>query len=178
MASYYPYLVASLPMLHFDMKPPISLERFLELAGELIPLKDSALLRSLPEVGLRAEAAHFPSIVRQWVAFDTGLRNALAKARARRLHIEASLYLRAGGLEASSLEQVALAAVRSASPSDAEKALDEARWKALDELSQGHYFDIESLIVYAYKLKILQRWEAVRTAEAGRLFEQMIAVNG
>ena len=178
MASFYPYLIASLPMLHVAMKPPISFERFLGLAGELIPPEDSALLRRLPAVEGYAEAPHFPLVVRQWIAFDMGLRNALAKVRAAGLHVEASAYVRPGGVEAAWLEQAVLAAARMASPLEAEKALDELRWKALDELAQGHYFDIESLIVYAYKLKMLERGEAVRTADTNRLFEQMMTATG
>ena len=49
--------------------------------------------------------------------------------------------------------------------------LDQARWAKLDELSFGHYFDLEALIIYAYKLRLLERWEKIRTADKERLLE-------
>jgi hypothetical protein len=57
---------------------------------------------------------------------------------------------------------------------DAEKTLDEARWKALEELATGHYFDLDLLITYAYKLLILQRWENIRSADGTILLEQSL----
>lgn len=50
-----------------------------------------------------------------------------------------------------------------------EKILDEARWQVLDDLGFGHYFDMDSLILYAYKLKILERWEKIYTQDKERL---------
>jgi hypothetical protein len=57
---------------------------------------------------------------------------------------------------------------------DAEKILDETRWKVLDELATGHYFDLDLLITYAYKLLILQRWESIRSADGMILLEQAL----
>ena len=48
------------------------------------------------------------------------------------------------------------------------------RWKALEELALGHYFDVGVLITYAYKLMILQRWENIRSAEGMILLEQAL----
>jgi hypothetical protein len=50
MAEFYPYLIASLPMLHFGMKPPFSFERFLEICDRLIPDKDFQVLLTLPRL--------------------------------------------------------------------------------------------------------------------------------
>jgi hypothetical protein len=61
-----------------------------------------------------------------------------------------------------------------ASPLDAEKNLDEIRWKALEELATGHYFDLDALITYAYRLLILLRWEQIRTADGTALLAQAL----
>jgi len=45
-----------------------------------------------------------------------------------------------------------MAATTHTSLADAEKTLDEIRWKALEEFATGHYFDLAVLITYAYKL--------------------------
>jgi hypothetical protein len=57
---------------------------------------------------------------------------------------------------------------------DAEKTLDEIRWKAIEDLSTGHYFDLDLLITYAYKLLILQRWENIREADKTILLEHAL----
>jgi hypothetical protein len=57
---------------------------------------------------------------------------------------------------------------------DAEKILDETRWKALEELATGHYFDLDFLITYSSKLLILQRWENIRSADGTILLEQAL----
>jgi hypothetical protein len=67
-----------------------------------------------------------------------------------------------------------MAAILNASPLDAEKALDETRWKALDELATGHYFDLDFLISYALKLRILERWEKIQGAEGTVLLHQAL----
>jgi hypothetical protein len=57
---------------------------------------------------------------------------------------------------------------------DAEKTLDEIRWKALEEFATGHYFDLAVLVTYAYKLLILQRWENIRSAHGSILLEHVL----
>jgi hypothetical protein len=44
----------------------------------------------------------------------------------------------------------------------------------LEELSVGHYFDIELLMIYARKLSILEKWERVKAADAGKLLEEAL----
>jgi hypothetical protein len=174
MAEFYPYLVASLPMLHFLMKPPFSSEQFLERCCPLIPEKDGQVLRSLPLPEDYGKKCTRPPIIRQWIAFDTALRNELVKMRAARKRLEPGTFLRSGDFTGSLSLPAGMAAVMSASPLDAEKALDEARWKALDELATGHYFDLDFLITYAGKLRILERWEKIRSAEGTALLNQAL----
>jgi hypothetical protein len=174
MADFYPYLIASLPMLHFGMKPPFSFERFLEMCRRFIPEKDYQLLRTLPQPPQYTEHGKRPPILRRWVAFDGALRNELVRIRAARRHTEPATYLRPGGYRGSSLVPVVTAATMNASVLDAEKNLDEIRWKALEELATGHYFDLDVLITYAYQLLILQRWEQIRSADGTVLLGQAL----
>jgi hypothetical protein len=74
-----------------------------------------------------------------------------------------------------SLTTAVLAAGTHVSLPDAELALDELRWKKLEDLAAGHYFDLDLLITYGYKLLILGRWEGIRTAEGHILLEQAVA---
>jgi hypothetical protein len=175
MADFYPYLIASLPMLHFGMKPPFSFERFLEVCRQFIPEKDFQLLRTLPPPEQYFEQGKRHRIIQKWIEFDVGLRNELVRIRAIKKHLEPATYLRPGGSSGFSLTPVVMAADIHTSVLDAEKRLDEMRWKALEELATGHYFDLGLLITYAYKLLILQRWENIREADTTILLEQAIS---
>jgi len=174
MVQLYPYLVASLPMLHFGMKPPFSFEGFLEVCRDFIPERDYLLLSTLPQPEEYSREATHHRLVQKWIGFDTALRNELARVRAGRRHLEPTAYLRLDGHGDSSLAPGVMAATAQASPLDAERALDEMRWKALDDLATGHYFDLDVLLTYAFRLQILLRWERIRSAEGRRLLEQAL----
>jgi hypothetical protein len=58
---------------------------------------------------------------------------------------------------------------------EAEQYVDSVRWQKLDDLCLGHYFDLDALIVYALKLLILLRWEAVSKVDSRELLEKTLA---
>jgi len=161
-------------MLHFGMKPPFSFERFLEVCRPFIPEKEFQLLRTLPQPEQYFEKGKRHRIIQKWIEFDVALRNELVKIRATRRHSEPATYLRPDGYSGSSLAPAVMAANIHTSVLDAEKTLDETRWKVLEELATGHYFDLDFLITYAYKLLILQRWENIRSADGMILLEQAL----
>jgi hypothetical protein len=173
MAAYYVYLVASLPMLHFGTKAPFSYERFLSICRDLIPEEELELLEALPR-GEEEKYDHAFTALSEWRKFDTALRNELVKIRAARRHKDAAAYMRRDGYYNSSVSHIALSAYRNTSIIEAEKILDEARWRALDEITTGHYFDIDVLIAYAYKLMILEKWDRIRGAERERVLEEAL----
>ena len=164
MSGYYIYLISSLPMLHFGAKPPFSMEKFFSMCAELISPEDMEKLKnSLKDFG---EGRYHD--------FETALRNELVKIRAQRKHLDASNFLRRDGYTDQWISHVAAGAYRNPSVIDREKMLDLDRWRFLDELSMGHYFDIELLMIYARKLSILERWERVRVADASKLLEEVL----
>jgi len=169
MPKFYTYLIASLPVLNFGMKPPFSFERFLENCRHLISEEDFLLLSNLPmTIDEYSKSVSHP-VIERWLAFDTTLRNELVKIRAHSKKIDAAKYLRGETYSDMAITHAAMSSHRSASILEAEKILDEARWQALDDLGFGHYFDMDSLILYAYKLKILERWEKIYTQDKERL---------
>ncbi len=173
MADFYPYLVASLPMLHFQMKPPFSFERFCEICCPLIPAKDYLILRTLPLPSHYQEKGKRHPVIRRWVEFDGALRNELVKIRAAKKHRDPAAYLRPG-YSGIPLPPAVMAATVPAQVLDGEKALDEVRWKELEDLATGHYFDLEFLILYAYRLLILLRWDNIRSADRTAMLEQVL----
>jgi hypothetical protein len=169
MPTHYTYLIASLPSLLFGMKPPFPFERFLQNCQPLISEGDFLLLSNLPmTIDEYGKSISHPTI-KKWLAFDTALRNELVKIRVQSKKIDADKYLRGETPIDIAISQAAMASHRSTSIVEAEKILDEVRWKALDDLGFGHYFDMDFLILYAYKLKILERWEEIYTQDKERL---------
>jgi hypothetical protein len=158
MADAYPYLIASLPMLHPGMKPPFSFDRFLGLCREWIPERDYQVLSTLPQPSQYSQGARHHRLIEGWIGFDTALRNELARERAGRRPLAPGVH----------------AATAHASPLDAERALDEMRWKALEDLATGHYLDLDVLLAYACRLQILLRWERIRAADGRSLLEQAL----
>jgi len=161
-------------MLHFSAPPPFAFDKFLSGCEELIGPQEAAIIRCLREPGTAAAAR---PIIAKWIDFETMLRNELVKIRAGRKKIEPAKYLRPDGYSGPTLYHVALAAHRNPSPLEGEKILDRERWNFLDELCIGHYFDLDFLIIYAYKLLILERWERINAADKLKLLEVALSKN-
>jgi len=176
MPNYYIYLASSLPALQFDMKLPFSFESFLEVASSLISESDLNVLKTTSQIG-EGFYNGAQSTLKKWHTFDIALRNELVKIRAARKHIDGSKYLRADGYADPSIAHIALSAHRSPSILEGERILDKERWYFLDELTLGHYFDIDFLIVYALKLLIVERWEKIRTADKESKLEGALKKN-
>ncbi|MCX5656930.1 MAG: DUF2764 family protein [Candidatus Omnitrophica bacterium] len=168
-------MISSLPMLHFGMKPPFSLERFKELCRRLIPEKDLEVI----DFALQKEIHYYkemPHVLKEWVAFDTTLKNELVKIRAGHRKEDPSRYTRESGSVEISLMHLISNATRNPSLIESERMLDMEKWRKLEELSLGHYFDLEILVIYALKLGILGRWENIRSADKTRLIEEALQV--
>jgi len=50
MPNYHPYIISSLPYLHFGTKAPMEFNRFLELVRDFIPQKDLAVLENCADI--------------------------------------------------------------------------------------------------------------------------------
>jgi len=173
MANFYFYFISSLPTLHFQSRPAFSFKNFLVRAREFIPEEDFLILNNLPSVGDYPNAGSL-KLIRDWVSFDTALHNELAKVRAGKKHTEAGRYLRPDGYVSAVLMQTAATICRQPSLNEQERMLDKLRWEYLDELAVGHFFDLEYLIVYAYKLMILERWGKINSADKKALLEETL----
>jgi hypothetical protein len=102
------------------------------------------------------------------------LRDELVKLRAARLHADPGQYLRRGTFAEPPIAHLAVSAQRNPSLIESEKMLDQGRFKALEELGVGHYFDGDALILYALKLLILERWERIRRADKPSLIDEVL----
>lgn len=171
MTDFYVYLISSLPMLHSGAKPPFSFERFLEICQDKISAEDIHLIKLTQEAFLYTGDQ---STLKQWCAFDTALRNELVKIRASSKHLDPLKYIRGQDYIEPYIAHTAMSVRRSPSILEAERLLDQERWRKLDELALGHYFDLDFLICYALKLLILERWERINTADMPKLLSEVL----
>jgi len=169
MPAYYTYLISSLPMLNFSTKPPFSPDFFLNKCKNLIPDKEFEILRSACGQDNYSLDAQSIKSLKQWANFEIALRNELVHARAARKKIDPLKFLHLPDSPQAQISHVAMTAYRSISILEAEKILDQARWNFLEDLSLGHYFDFDYLLIYGLKLKILERWDEIQKADKERL---------
>lgn len=146
MASYY-FLMASLPMLRAEAKPPLSYAEFLERCKSCVGAGRYALLESL------TPASDKGPLLGEWSKFYAALQGELTDLRCERLGRQPQ---RRGGGDGALRREIS-AAVEGKDPLEAEKALLALQFKKLDELIGTHAFDDCALVGYALKLKLLER---------------------
>jgi hypothetical protein len=129
-------------------------EDFLAISKVELEANDFALLETVRL--LQSDESVTCGVLTKWYAWEHALRNELVKRRAPKLGLNAEDYLR-GNEHNRACALVADEVFQIESPFTAEEALDRARWRFLEELEIGHYFDMEKLVVYALKLQILTR---------------------
>lgn len=171
MGRTYYYFAASLPMLSLEGKLPMTAEFFLEECQRLLDSGDYKLMHALltqddPQVKTQNTAGN------AWIRFNRSFRNELVWFRAGRLNKDPMPFLRGQRWPDPFLAEQIHQAAKTASPLEAQNALDKIVWQFLDELAARQYFNWEFLLVYGLKLKILQRHHAYHSP-AGRqaLFE-------
>lgn len=174
MADHYIYFISSLPALIFGAKLPLSFDNFLSRCEGLVSDGDMNVIRSAGSPGFNYANAKNATL-KKWTAFETMLRNELVKIRSSRKKVDPAKYLREDGYpESVYTAHMAINAYRKLSPLDSEKELDLDRWRYLEELSIGHYFDLDILIIYACKLLILEKWDKIRRAETHKMLEEVL----
>jgi len=165
--SYY-YLIASLPMLEFGMKPAFSHEEFLERCRSQLTARDMDIIENEIEAG--------SCVLREWNRFDRSLRNELARARAVRMQKDPQQCIKKEISLDPFISPFSHWAVSQESPLDAELYLDRVMWEKLEELEAGHYFDIENLVIYSLKLKILERWHRINSGTGMDILEDLLGM--
>ena len=173
MSGGYYYLVASLPRLQFGAAPPLTRGQFLSrCAGQV----SAAHYRILAEVELfqTRPARTGLALLDRWYEGERALRNALARERAKRLGVTAAGHLRDCRPDPR-LAEIARQLLALDSPLAADEELDRVRWRVLEELAFGHYFDVETLVVYLLKLRILERRARFDAAAGAALLDRLLA---
>jgi hypothetical protein len=108
----------------------------------------------------------------KWAAFEVGLRNALATARAKRLGLNEASYLVATDLMADDEDWSAVLATweAAADPLAGLRAVIRARWDWVARHEAWFAFTVDELLVYVVRVMLLEQWR--------RLSERDEAVSG
>ena len=168
---HYYYTVAALETIRLEEKVPISEAKFLQFAEDTLNAKDyQVLLKS--RLGLTEPTGlSFADRILSW---EKELRLELAKARILKLQFDPPQVLPASDGQDVLLEKVR-AALALDSPLDAECFLDRLRWSFIEDMGACHFFDLEALVVYYFKLQIALRQEKFQKELGKDSFEKAYA---
>ncbi|MCK4912225.1 MAG: DUF2764 family protein [Candidatus Omnitrophica bacterium] len=142
MDKYY-YFVAQLPLLIFGQECYASKQHFLEQAKKWLSDKDFVIISgvSLNDFYLREDDN---KVLSQYKNFEKSLKKEIESFRKNENRGENYLLNSKLNLEEGT-------------PLEIEKALLRLRWKFIEFLEEGHFFDLEILIVYFLKIQILEK---------------------
>ena len=184
----YQYIIASLPVLHQDdaRSDNLTVQEIMdEIRGQL-SARDTVLMDQLLE-GYDPERLdadfyrrimhHRNRFLRDWFRFDLDLRNATVSYLNDKLNRpEGTDMIR---LEERETEEFAEAdavqdVLNCGDILRRERGLDELRWHKIDELTILDDFDIEAILGYVAKLKIIDRWLQLDPDSGRALFRRLV----
>jgi hypothetical protein len=172
LAQYY-YLVASLPLLFYDTEKFPSREAFLDTCRRHVTARHYRLLVSASTTDLKPSIPSCRTLD-LWREWEIALRNELVRLRAKNRGIEAEPYL-VSSPPVMDAQAAAREAFDQESPLQAEDLLNRARWRYLEELAVGHYFDMDKILVYALHLQVLARKALFDEEKGKKMFEELYA---
>ena len=185
----YEYIVASLPVLRQEDARTDNLDAAAlvdEIRGQLSG-HDQALLDTLldgydpdkMDADFYARmTGHKNRFLREWFTFDLDLRNTTVAYLNDQLGREAGRDLiQPEGfeeLEAFPEREAAEAILRGTDILKRERGLDDLRWRKIDEITIMDFFDIEAILGFVAKLKIIDRWLQLDPDSGRALFRRMV----
>jgi len=172
-ASYY-YLVASLPLLRPEEPPPMTSEAFLDTCRQSLGKSDMELVSSASLVVAENALRHHHNFLRQWNEKLEKVRREMNMQRSRRLNIENAAARQLGEKDPWVAEMIR-DVMQAENPLQAELQLIHYYWRQLDELSTGHVFDVEFLIAYHIKLKLMARRSLFTPVEGNSEFKRLFS---
>ncbi len=167
MASYY-YLVTTLPMLRYEDSAPFSCEEFLYMCKTNVSKKDYKIIAE----ALSDNNASHP-FVKKWYQFNTNVKKELSEQRSKKLNINDDKYKNTNDKEFRIVEGVR-AALAAKNAYEGELLLMELYWKYLEEQSTNHVFDLQGLLAFAIKLKLLERKSRFDKVDGNNEFKKLL----
>jgi len=162
------YLLSSLPALSLDSKPAMTVAEFLAACHGELSAKDADACEALVS---NRPCEH--AFVRAWHDKEAVLRNMAVRNRARKLGRDAGRWTRPTSDCDLMLERLTDAAFQLEDPALREKALDRARWSAIEELEGVDPISIKRVFGYAVKLALAWKWCELDEARGLAAFETL-----
>ena len=120
---------------------------------------------------------HRSAFLKEFIKYEIGLRNALARARAKALNIDPhdSIVAQDLGEDDTSFTALISEWTSATDPLKGLRVLDEARFKWLWENDEWFTFHSDELVAYAAKLMLLHRWYQIEKGPSSK--SQEVRVN-
>jgi len=180
----YHYIISGLPCLSPDFTP--GQFSYDAVVGQILPLlseKDRTAVAWI-EHGFDSanlghhfyrEAAKCPNdFIRSWYEFDHNLRNAQVDYISRKEGCDSEKWMD-GSFTTEFEDYPRLYQVFEIEDMiERERALDRLRWEKANELIRFHYFDIEVILGFIVKAKIVQRWSEMDHEKGAQMFETLV----
>lgn len=174
MGSYY-YLMAQLPCIIYEQKPPMSSESFRELALSFLTKEDCAILSSIPRTVYSSDddvkteltvTSTGCAFIDKWHEWERTLKLNMARERAIKLKRAKTSIAEPPVIPADAASAAIKAVVGDGSPLKKEISLDKARWTTIEILAGNDYFHRNNVFAYYLKLILLERRQLFK-AEVG-----------
>ena len=181
----YHYIIAGLP----DLVPEFGSQQFSynEISAAIranLSKKDNKLVDWL-EFGLQEDNLHHyfyhkaehskNNFLSQYFAFDRFLRNVQVSLLSRTLGKESEKYMM-GEINTENDDYKEIAKIFEISNLiEREQALDRFRWRKISEINLYHYFDMDVILAFLLKGKIVERWIKLDQAKGAELVEQYVS---
>ena len=180
----YHYIIAGLPELTRDRMPgdidtdavigEIKAQCSAPDAAAIGLLERGHIADNLTEDFYREALSSRNAFIRRWFAFDLNVRNAKVRYLNAALGRESSrdvIDIRTGEFE----ESRQLEAVLSGSDILArERGIDDLYWAKAEELTLFHYFDIDVILGFIARLKIVDRWLKLDEDTGRQMFRELV----
>lgn len=180
----YVYIVASLPLINDNFETDnFSYDTVRQEIVEQLSEADIRLVELLEE-GFDAEALNAEyyaktaksknRFIRDYFDFDARLRNIKAQYLAKRMGKQADDYL----IEMPEAEFNEEADIRKILENEdfvtRELQMDRLKWNKASELTTFDYFNINAILAFLVKAKLVQRWAELDTEKGETMFRQLI----
>jgi len=180
----YVYIVAGLPELTsgfegsgFDyaaVKESI-MELLSEQDQQLVELMEEGFDERTLGADFYAKAAQSKNrFIREYFDFDGRLRNMKVNYLAKRLGKKGEDYVvelpEADFEEAKQIEEI----LADADFVQREQKMDELKWEKASDIARMDYFNMNAILAFLVKAKIVQRWAELDTAKGEEMFKKLV----
>ncbi|MBR5704023.1 MAG: DUF2764 family protein [Bacteroidales bacterium] len=181
----YEYIIASLPLLRQDGGDTPDTQAILEEIREQLSEKDNSTLDFLlssyepdtlgTEFYLKAEKSTSP-FIREFFRIDLGVRNAKVEYLNRTLNRPEGTDIVSPWEELPEFEQKPEvdAILEGTDILARERGLDDFYWKAADAITVMDVFDLDVILAFVVKLKLVERWLRLDEATGRELFRKLV----